>query len=318
MFTGIIRHIGQITANTPQTDESIILEISAPFSSELSEGDSVAVQGACLTVLSHTDSAWTCRLMAETIKKTTLGSLSAGSSVNLEQPAQAGDLLHGHIVQGHVDGVCTISDIRPAGDDRVMTFQVPATHMQNIAPKGSIALDGVSLTIVDVLEDSFTVSFMPYTLSHTTFGSKKIGDSINIETDKSRKAAWFSGIAIEGSQKGRALGFPTANIMQDSSPAFSEPGIFACRVMIEGDPTLYAGALHSGSQPMYPRAEGLVEIYILHFSDRNLYQKRLTFTPVAKLRDSAAFSSEQELSDAIAQDVQNATAILSRTPLHLE
>ncbi len=305
-------------ANRPQTDGSIILEIAAPFAANLSEGDSVAVQGACLTVLSHTDSAWTGRLMAETIKKTTLGNLIAGSRVNLELPARAGDRLDGHIVQGHIDGTCAISDIQHIGDDRVIMFRVASAYMQHIVAKGSIALDGVSLTVVDTFEDSFTVSFMPYTLSHTTFGSKQIGDPVHVETDKSRKAAWFSGIAIEGSQKGRALGFPTANIMQDSSPAFSEPGIFACRVMIEGDPTIYAGALHSGPVPMYPRAKGLVEIYILHFSDRNLYQKRLTFTPVAKLRDSAVFSSEQELSDAIAQDVQNATVILSRTPLHLE
>ncbi len=318
MFTGIVRHLGTVLATVPQQDGSLLLEISAPFSASLQEGDSVAVQGACLTVLSHTDTSWTCYLMAETIKKTTLAQLAEGDNVNLETPARAGDALHGHVVQGHIDGTCTIMDIQAAGDDRVMTFRPPQELMAHIVPKGSVALDGVSLTVVDVFDDSFSVSFMPYTLSHTTFGTKRIGDAVNIETDKWHAAAWFSGIAVQGSRKGRALGFPTANIAQDSAPVFSESGIFACRLMIEGDPTVYAGALHSGAKPMYPDDAHLVEIHIISFPDKDLYGKRITFSVAQKLRDSAAFASEQELSDAIARDVQQARRILSRTPRYLE
>lgn len=191
MFTGIIRHLGQVVNIRHSSDGSVGLEIAAPFSGSLHEGDSVAVNGACLTVLFTSDTTWTCRLMAETLKKTTLGSLKTGNIVNLELPAKTGDSLDGHIVQGHVEGTCEITDISPIGDDRVITFRPPQALMSRIIPKGSIALDGVSLTVVDIHEDTFTVSIMPYTLEHTTFGSHSVGDRINLETDSHSHTVWY-------------------------------------------------------------------------------------------------------------------------------
>ncbi len=273
MFTGIIRNLGTIVSNTRQEDGSVLLEIQAPFSDELSEGDSVAVAGACLTVLSHTDTTWTCYLMAETLDKTNLGNLKSNDKVNLEQPAKAGDLLHGHIVQGHVDGVCKIVEITPFGDDKVIRFAPPKELLQHIVSKGSVTLDGVSLTIVDVDDTSFTVSFMPYTLSHTTFGNKKIGDSVHIETDKGRTSTWFSGIAQKGDGRGTSLGFPTANISLHDTSTSLPIGVFAARAMIANDPTIYAAALHSGPRPTFPGASPSVELHLINFAPRNLYGK---------------------------------------------
>ncbi len=312
MFTGIIRHFGTIVSNTRQEDDGILLEIAAAFSPTLSEGDSVAVAGACLTVLSHTDTTWTCRLMAETIQKTTLGNAQFGDIVNLEQPAKTGDFLHGHIVQGHVDGVCTITDITSQGDDRVITFQTPKESLKHIVPKGSITLDGVSLTVVNVTEDSFTVSMMPYTLAHTTFQYKKIGDVVHLETDKARRELWFSGTVVRGEGRGKTLGFPTANIALDATSSFEHVGVFACRVMLENDPTLYAGALHAGPKPTFPDSPASVEIHLLHFPDQDIYGKQIRFTIKEKVRDTKKFDSESELVRAIREDIEKITAILTK------
>lgn len=312
MFTGIIRHLGTIVSNTLEEDGSVILEIAAPFSSELSEGDSVAVAGACLTVLSHTDTTWTCRLMTETIKKTYLGDLKPGETVNLEQPAKAGEFLHGHIVQGHVDGVCNITNIKKQGDDSVITFQPPKELLERIVSKGSVTLDGVSLTVVDVLEDSFTVSFMPYTLSHTTFGDKKVGNSIHIETDKTQKNTWYSGVAKKGDGRGTSLGFPTANITLDDSAARLPEGVFAARAMIAGDPTLYATALHSGPRPTFAGATPSVELHLINFAPRNLYEETIHFAIIEKVADIQKYSSVPELILGITENVKQATEILLR------
>lgn len=310
MFTGIIRHMGRIAGITTQEDASILLTIEAPFTSSLSEGDSVAVNGACLTVLSHTDNAWTCRLMEETTKKTTLGLLTIHDEVNLELPAKVGDRLDGHIVQGHVDGIATISAITNQGDDRMYTVTPPLALLQHIAPKGSIALDGVSLTVVEVTNDSFTVSLMPYTLSHTTLGTKKVGSTVHIETDKMRQPIWHIGTAVRGEGRGAALGFPTANIELDEySPTVPE-GIYACRAIVGNNPTLYAGALHAGPRPSFPGLPPSVELHILHFPKKDLYGERIRFTRIQKIRDIAKFTSPEGLKNAIAEDVKKATAIL--------
>lgn len=310
MFTGIIRNLGTIVSNTHQDDGSVLLEIQAPFSANLSEGDSVAVAGACLTVLSHTDITWTCYLMTETLQKTTLGNLKAGEEINLEQPAQAGDLLHGHIVQGHVDGICTISNIVMHGDDKVITFQTPKELLQHVVPKGSVTLDGVSLTVVDVLADSFTVSLMPYTLAHTTFGNKNVGDSVHIETDKGRLTTWFSGVAQKGDGRGTSLGFPTANISLHDIAARVPEGVFAARAMIEGDPTMYAAALHSGPRPTFPGAFASVELHFINFAPRNLYGETILFTIVEKVADIKKFDSVPELIQKIESNVRKAREIL--------
>ena len=310
MFTGIIRHMGRIAETTTQEDASILLTIEAPFSNKLSEGDSVAVNGACLTVLSHTSTHWTCRLMEETIKKTTLSSLPVGQPINLELPAKAGDRLDGHIVQGHVDGVANISAIENQGDDRIHTITPPFEFLQYIKPKGSIALDGVSLTVVETTNTSFTVSLMPYTLSHTNLGAKKVGSTVNIETDKMQQPTWHTGTAVRGEGRGTALGFPTANIALDEySPAVSE-GIYACRAIIGNNPTLYAGALHAGPRPSFPGIAPSVELHLLHFPQKDLYGERIRFACIQKIRDIAKFTSIEDLTIAIAEDVNKATAIL--------
>ncbi len=310
MFTGIIRSIGTIVLSTPQEDGSVVLEIQAPFSADLREGDSVAVAGACLTVLSHTDTTWTCRLMMETLKKTTLGTLQPGDTVNLEQPAKAGDLLHGHIVQGHVDGTCTITAIQQQGDDRVMTFEVPSSLAPRIVSKGSVTLDGVSLTVVDVHDTSFNVSFMPYTLQHTTFDNKKVGDRVHIEADKTRANVWYSGVVEQGDQRGTSLGFPTANISLPEGPSLLPEGVFAARAMIEGDPTMYAAALHVGPRPTFPDAAPSVELHLINFVPRNLYGQSMQFTIIEKVADIKKFDSVDALSTAIKENVRQATEIL--------
>lgn len=186
MFTGIIRHLGIIDSVEKELGTAT-LTISTPLSNDLQEGDSVAVNGVCLTVLSHTEDTWQLRLMKETLKKTNLSAISRQDVVNLERPLAIGERLDGHFVQGHVDGVCTIEKITEVNNDRIFTFRPPAELLTYLIPKGSIALDGVSLTIVDVTSDTFTVSIMPYTLEHTTFGKRKAGDTINMEVDMMSK-----------------------------------------------------------------------------------------------------------------------------------
>ncbi|HLC49104.1 MAG TPA: riboflavin synthase [Candidatus Andersenbacteria bacterium] len=310
MFTGIIRNIGTIVSSTRQEDGSVFLEIQAPFSAELSEGDSVAVAGACLTVLTHTDTTWTCYLMAETLDKTTLGKLMPGDKVNLEQPAKAGDFLHGHIVQGHVDGVCKIITIQKHGDDSVITFQPPKELLKHIVSKGSVTLDGVSLTVVDVLDNSFTVSLMPYTLAHTTFQHKTVGDEVHIETDKGHTAKWFSGTAQKGDGRGTSLGFPTANITLNDASIVLPIGVFAARAMIQGDPTMYGAALHSGPRPTFSGASNSVELHLINFAPRNLYNETMHFTIIEKVADIQKFDSVDALKEKIKDNVKKATEIL--------
>lgn len=310
MFTGIIRHLGTVTERNQQTDGSIFLAITAPFSEDLREGDSVSVNGVCLTVLSNTNISWTCRLMAETITKTTLGLLQTGSQVNLELPTKAGDRLDGHIVQGHVDATSSITNITAHGDDRVFTLQPPQNFLSRIIPKGSVALDGVSLTVVDVTDTAFTVSLMPYTLEHTIFDSAKIGDTVNMETDHTQQSTWLSGIVIPGDTRGTAIGFPTANIELDANSQRPPEGIYACRAMIEHDPTIYAGALHIGPRPTFEGATPSVELHIIHFVPRDLYTQTMRFTIIEKIRDVEKFESSEALITAIRQDVAKATSIL--------
>lgn len=182
MFTGIIRHKGTI-ANVSTKPDGVYLRVTSSLGNEVAEGDSVAVNGACLTVLTRTVSDLTFRLMQETLNKTSLGEGAVGSSLNLERPVAAGERFDGHFVLGHVDGTATVKVIQKVSNDSIFTLQ-PLQHlMRFIIPKGSIALDGVSLTIVDCSTNDFTVSIMPYTLEHTTFGGLEVGNLVNIEVD---------------------------------------------------------------------------------------------------------------------------------------
>lgn len=183
MFTGIIRELGTIS-DLDRAGDGIVLTLTRPASfTKLSPGDSVAVNGACLTVLSCDESTWQVRLMHETIAKTNLGDLAPHDHVNLERPVAAGERFDGHFVQGHVDAVADVLEVKPMGADRIMRFHPPQALLPYFVSKGSVALNGVSLTIVDVLPDSFTVSLMPYTLQETTFGATKVGDRVNVEVD---------------------------------------------------------------------------------------------------------------------------------------
>jgi riboflavin synthase len=309
MFTGIIRTIGQISNIETEKDDAVVLTITTP-SSDLHEGDSVSVNGVCLTVLSNSTESWTARLMQETLNKTNLGNLTVDQPVNLELPVQASDALHGHIVQGHVDGTGKITVITPKGDDRIFEIHASPQVLKNIIQKGSIALEGVSLTVVDITEMSFTVSLMPYTLSHTTLGEKKIGDVLNIETDKHVSALWLSGVVVEGDKRGTGLGFPTANIQLDEKNTSIAEGVYAVRAMIAGDPTIYAGALHNGPRPTFPGATDSAEIHLINFPARDLYGQHISFTVIKKVREIEKFKSIEKLIEIIKNDVQVATSIL--------
>ena len=182
MFTGIIRHLGTVTSFEQQPNAAIVV-VTTDVASQVAEGDSVAVNGACLTALEHDASTITFRLMQETLMKTNLGELTEGAQLNLERSVAAGERFDGHFVLGHVDGVATISAREPVGDDRVFTFTPPTELTPFLIDKGSVAIDGVSLTVVEARDNDFTASIMPYTLEHTTFGSRGVGDQVNIELD---------------------------------------------------------------------------------------------------------------------------------------
>ena len=146
-------------------------------------GDSVAINGCCLTAVAVDGAAWTFEAGAETLSKTSLGRLKRQDRVNLERALAASGRFGGHIVQGHVDGVGTVRSIVPHGEWIDMQFDLPAELAGQLVPKGSVAVDGVSLTVVDAGEDGFSVALIPHTLAGTTLADRKVGDAVNIETD---------------------------------------------------------------------------------------------------------------------------------------
>ena len=146
-------------------------------------GDSIAVNGACLTVVKVESSALTFDVVRETVERTTIGRLRPGSSVNLERPMKAGDRFGGHMVLGHVDGIGVIREIRKAGTETVFRFEAPPDIMRFVVEKGSIAVDGISLTIADLGPGWFAVAVIPHTLASTTLGEASVGGSVNLETD---------------------------------------------------------------------------------------------------------------------------------------
>ncbi len=182
MFTGIVETLGSIRAVQPLSDGRE-LTIAAPFAPDLALGESVAINGACLTVVAH--DAETCRFQAgfETLAKTNLGELRDGERVNLERALKLSDRLGGHLVTGHIDGVGKILERMPHGEFELIWFSAAPELTQQMAPKGSIAVDGISLTLVDVKDDRFSVMLIPHTLAQTTLGFKRTGDTINLETD---------------------------------------------------------------------------------------------------------------------------------------
>jgi riboflavin synthase len=182
MFTGIIRHIGKVLASQAAASGRRLTIDLGPLASGLAVGDSVAVSGACLTACGVADARAQFDVIRETLGRTTLGGLGVGAKVNLERSLQLGQGLDGHLVQGHVDGLATLRRVR-TGAEYVLEFSAAADLTGLMIPKGSVAIDGVSLTLVDVAADTFSVSLIPTTLAETTLGERRPGDGVNIETD---------------------------------------------------------------------------------------------------------------------------------------
>jgi riboflavin synthase len=180
MFTGIVRERGRV-ASLDEGPEGLRLEITAPeTASELSVGDSVSIGGACLTATSVSNGTFSVTAVRETIDRTTLGRLSADDEVNLETAARIGDPLGGHFVQGHVDGLGRIASV---GDDGRVWIEAGPEILRYCVEKGSIAVDGVSLTIAGLPEGAFEVALIPHTLEQTTLGALQPGDEVNLEVD---------------------------------------------------------------------------------------------------------------------------------------
>jgi len=183
MFTGLVETVGKINSVQAQKDIWLI-DIEAPaIAQELKNGDSVAVSGACLTVVSHGSSSFCAEMMDETKMRTKLGELKGNDSVNLERAMRANGRLDGHIVTGHIDGVAKVEKIIETTKTRKMFFTATANILSGIVSKGSVAIDGVSLTVIDADDVHFSVELIPTTLAETSLSDLKIGDSVNIETD---------------------------------------------------------------------------------------------------------------------------------------
>lgn len=183
MFTGLIQDKGLVRAiSNKQGDWRIV--IGTNFDMARHEiGASIACSGCCLTVVEKGDDWFAVDVSAESLSKTTIGSWEEGTRVNLESSLKLGDEMGGHIVSGHVDGLAHIRSIEPSGDSWVLTIQAPEDFAPMIAPKGSVALDGISLTVNDVAHDRFTINIIPHTWEVTTLSDRREGDAIHIEID---------------------------------------------------------------------------------------------------------------------------------------
>ncbi|GGN40535.1 riboflavin synthase subunit alpha [Streptomyces kronopolitis] len=183
MFTGIVEELGEVVAVEDLGDASRF-RLRGPLVTEgAKHGDSIAVNGVCLTVVDTADGEFTADVMAETLNRSSLGALAAGSRVNLERPMALGGRLGGHLVQGHVDGTGTLVERIPGEHWEIVKVALPAALSRYVVEKGSITVDGVSLTVVDAADDYFTISLIPTTLALTTLGLKKAGDPVNLEVD---------------------------------------------------------------------------------------------------------------------------------------
>lgn len=182
MFTGLIAEVGTLSARRPRA-AGAVLAVRAGLADALSEGDSIAVSGVCLTATAVRDGCFEAEAMAETLRRSTLGALKAGAGVNLELPLRLDDRLGGHIVQGHVDGVGSVSGIEEQGFARVLRIDAEPRLARYLVEKGSVAVDGVSLTVSALGERDFEVSLIPETQRRTSLGTVGIGDRLNLEVD---------------------------------------------------------------------------------------------------------------------------------------
>jgi riboflavin synthase len=182
MFTGLVQDLGTVAA-VDATADGARLTVASALAGELREGDSVAVNGVCLTAVAPAEARFTADVMHETLRRSSLGEARPGAPVNLELPLRASDRLGGHVVQGHVDGLGVVRDVREEGFARVVAVAAPPEVLRYVVEKGSIAVDGVSLTVVAVDEEAFSVSLIPETLARTTLGHAGPGTPVNLEVD---------------------------------------------------------------------------------------------------------------------------------------
>jgi len=206
LFTGIIEELGIVQRLDVLKDSARLTLLAHEVLKGSQIGDSIAVNGVCLTVTDQSDHHFSVDIMEETLKKTNLQELKQQSKVNLERALQLQTRLGGHLVSGHVDGVGKISAIKKVGIANVVEISTTKKMTDYLLPKGSVAIDGISLTVVEVGEDRFTVSLIPHTFGNTTLGFKGIGDSVNLETDLIGKyVARFLRIEKDSGTKDKAI-----------------------------------------------------------------------------------------------------------------
>ena len=183
MFTGLIEDVGEIGVLKFREDAAVLtVRTKLPVRS-MELGASIAVNGACLTVVRKSKDTFTVDVSPETLGRTNLGSLAVGSLVNLEQPMRLQERLGGHLVTGHVDGLATIAAIKRQGEFTVFVFRIPSALSIFLVSKGSVAVDGISLTVNECAKNRFSVAIIPFTLQHTNLRDRRVGDKVNIETD---------------------------------------------------------------------------------------------------------------------------------------
>ena len=183
MFTGIIENLAIVKKLSLRVGGSELFLDFSDFDNDLKLGESIAINGVCLTVKEVSGKITSFDVSSETLKKTTLGKLRNAEKVNIERALKVGDRLGGHFVTGHVDGVGTIKEKKQSADQCTITFSVGKTFTDMMIEKGSVSIDGISLTVVNLVDGAFSVALIPYTLASTTLGFKKAGDLVNIEID---------------------------------------------------------------------------------------------------------------------------------------
>ncbi|MFH1231704.1 MAG: riboflavin synthase [Planctomycetota bacterium] len=219
MFTGLIQHIGKIAKINKKSNALQLTVNLHGYTGTIKLGDSIAINGVCLTITSISGQKKeyiTFDVVPETVKRTTLGKLKAGDKVNIEPAIRGGEPLGGHFVQGHIDTIGTVSSIRKQGSEYLMQIRCPHKITGSIIEKGSIAIDGVSLTVINVESNYFSVALIPFTLTHTTLGKKKVGDAVNIEPDIIGK--WVKNLV---SPSVRSAG---GEVQQRRHPTYSDEG----------------------------------------------------------------------------------------------
>ncbi len=187
VFSGIVEDLGKVEGLKPTQKGALITVGTRLASAKIKIGDSIAVNGACLTVVAKAKGTLSMDISAETLRRTTLGALKPGDPINLERSLRLDTLLNGHLVSGHVDGLGKIVSIEPEGDSRLFTFKIKPDQARYLVEKGSVAVDGISLTVFDVRRRKFSCALIPHTLKVTNLGTKEPGAKVNIESDMMAK-----------------------------------------------------------------------------------------------------------------------------------